>query len=84
MGFAGNKATVIEASFTYPYHKGFLITLHVLLFNELLNTTGWVAVKASEVHFAYEKNTGGLSSNLERLCCKCWKIMSIHAIPIRS
>lgn len=55
MGFTGNKATVIEACFRYPYHKGFLITLHVLLFNELLNTALWIAVKDSEVHFAYEK-----------------------------
>jgi hypothetical protein len=55
MRLAWNKATVIEACFRYPYHKGFLITLHVLLLNELLNTALWIAVKGSEVHFAYEK-----------------------------
>jgi hypothetical protein len=50
MGFAGNKAAVIEACFRYPHHKGFLITLHVLLFNELLNTALWIAIKDSALH----------------------------------
>jgi len=50
MRLAWNKATVIESRFLYPQQKSVLITLHVLLFNELLNTTLWVAVELSVLH----------------------------------
>jgi len=50
MRLAWNETTVIEPRFFYPLHKSFLIAIQMLSFNELLNTTLWIAVELSVLH----------------------------------
>ena len=96
MCLAWNKAAVIQTSFRYSLQKGILVSLHVLLLTEFINTTLWIAVESSVVH-AYTflvrslyvpctfliKNSGWSGFNfLEGLCGECWKVMWIHTIPL--
>ena len=77
-----NKAAVIEPSFRYSLQKGILVSLHVLLLAEFINTTLWIAVEFSVVHIA-EFRVAWFQF-LESLCGECWKVMGVHAIPLRS
>ena len=49
-----NKAAVVQPSFRYSLQKGILVSLHMLLLAEFINTTLWIAVESSVVH-GYKK-----------------------------
>jgi hypothetical protein len=83
MCLAWNKAAVIQTSFRYSLQKGILVSLHVLLLTEFINTTLWVAVESSVVH-GYKKFRVAWFQFLEGLCGECWKVMWIHTIPLCS